>query len=112
MPSLAPQLIEPQIQPPLDPAFRPAVLAHHEFVKQARLSSGDPVRLALEQTDGSISAWNTVVFPKAHPSAEGNFRSLERLTKFLLWARGGFRIFYSGPPELGEQLQRYYRESP
>jgi 2-amino-4-hydroxy-6-hydroxymethyldihydropteridine diphosphokinase len=36
---------------------------------------------------------------------------VERLIKFLLWSRGGYRVHFAGPAELGKQLQNYYKQT-
>lgn len=106
-------LVAPRITPVLDPFFRPAVLANHAFQNSARASKDSvPLRLALEQADGSISRFETVVFSQAHPATTSNFTYVERLLKFLLWSRAGFRIYLDGPAKLGEHLQRHYAETP
>jgi predicted NBD/HSP70 family sugar kinase len=106
------ELIAPKVTPVLDPAFRPAVLACRAFRQQA-LATGQavPVQIALEQADGSVSHFKTPIFPERHPKAAGNFIYLERIVKFLLWSRGGFRIYFDGPAPLAAELARYYRES-
>ncbi|HZQ46245.1 MAG TPA: ROK family protein [Verrucomicrobiae bacterium] len=106
-------LIVPRITPVLDAAFRPAVLANRAFREQARASQGAvPVELALEQADGSVFRFKTGVLPQGHSHAAGNFIYIERMVKFLLWSRGGFRIYFNGPKALGQSLQKYYRETP
>src|SRR5262245_33388336 len=102
-------LIAPRNTPVLDPFFLPAVLANRAFENAARTSNqGVPVRLALEQADGSVSRFATVIFPESHSQSVGNnVTFVERLVKFLLWSRGGFRLYLDGPAELGEQLQRH-----
>src|SRR5258708_34390243 len=106
-------LVAPQFMPPLDSDFRPAVLATHAFRRQV-LASGKqvPVRLALQQADGSTSHFETVILPEEHPFARGNFRYLERITRLLLWSRGGHRIYFDGPSDLASKLAAYYRETP
>jgi predicted NBD/HSP70 family sugar kinase len=97
----------------LDSAFRPAVLANRAFRRQVRASGNPiPLRLALEQTDGNVSHFATEVFPASHAQAAGNFKYIERITRLLLWSRGGFRFHVDGPPELARQLAAYYRETP
>ncbi len=106
-------LIAPRITPALDAAFRPAVLANRKFRELARSSKvAVPVELALEQADGSVFCFKAEVLPEGHPQAPGNFVYIERMVKFLLWSRGGFRIYFNGPKALGERLQKYYRETP
>jgi hypothetical protein len=51
------------------------------------------------------------IFSEDHPQSAGNFTYLERMVKFLLWSRGGFRIYFSGPDSLGVALQKHYRET-
>ena len=106
-------LIAPRVTPVLDPAFRPAVLANRAFRALARSTAGSvTVRLALEQTDGTVSHFTTPILPDSHPQAAGNFTYLERIAKFLLWSRGGFRIHFDGPAPLAAKLAAYYREVP
>ncbi len=102
-------LIAPRFVPPLDPEFRPAVLANRAF-RDAVASSGEgvPLVIGLERSDGTQSRYETVAFPEAHPRAEGNLFYAERLVKFLLWARGGWRVSVGGPGSIAEQLRRVY----
>lgn len=106
-------LIAPKTTPAHDPDFRPAALTRREY-RAAALASGRavPVRLALEQTDGSVFHHSTEIFPEGHTCAAGNFTHLERLVKFLLWSWGGWRVHFDGPAALGEQLARHFRETP
>jgi predicted NBD/HSP70 family sugar kinase len=99
----------PKIQPPLDPDFRPAALFTRAF---RSASQGLLVRFALEQADGSVFWHAETVFPESHPSATYNFLHVQRLVKFLLWSRGGFRLYFDGPKTLGEQLQRHFVLTP
>ncbi|MFM7102177.1 MAG: ROK family protein [Verrucomicrobiota bacterium] len=99
-------LVAPRFAPPLDPGFRPAALARRAFAAAATV----PVRLALEQADGSIFHVETRVLPESHPDADANGFFLERLVKFLLWAYGGWQVWIDGPPALAEGLARHYRE--
>jgi predicted NBD/HSP70 family sugar kinase len=105
-------LVAPKVTPALDPAFRPAALAVRAFDQLVESTSdGAPVRIALEQTDGSIFHFETRVLPETHPQAAANFPFLERLVKFLLWSRGGWRIHIDGPKSLATRLAAHYRET-
>lgn len=106
-------LVPPGVVPVLDAAFRPAVLANRAFHQKVQASKAAvDVRLALEQSKGSVSHFVTRILPDSHPEAAGNLRYLERLVKFLLWSRGGFRLFVDGPASLAERLAVHYREIP
>lgn len=103
----------PRVAPVLDPGFRPAVLAVQAF--RALVAAADnaiPVRLALEQTDGSVFRFDVRVLPDSHPQAAANFTFLERLVKFLLWSRGGWRIYVDAPASLASRLAAHYRDTP
>ena len=85
------QLIKPRIAPPLDDEFLPAVLANHAFKLQVA-DVGIPLVIGLERESGKLSRFETCVFQEDHPKAGANLYYVERLVKFLLWQRGGFRI--------------------
>lgn len=102
----------PRITPVLDPGFRPAVLAVRAYQALVDATPGAiPVRLALEQADGTVFRFDIRMLPGTHPQASANFTFLERLVKFLLWSRGGWRIYLDGPASLASQLAAHYREA-
>ncbi|UCD43705.1 MAG: ROK family protein [Chloroflexota bacterium] len=100
-------LISPKITPPLDPDFRPAVLANRYFKADAD-SVSVPLVIGLERSEAEFSRFETWVFPDDHPLADSNFMYVERLVKFLLWQRGGFRVYIGGSSKIGQCIQEYY----
>lgn len=103
------RLVPPSIVPPLDPAFRPAALANRAFRAEVATSGvGVPLALALERSDGVVSRYDTVAFPDGHPRAEANLAYAERIVKFLLWARGGWKVYVGGPAGVGRHIQAVY----
>jgi len=104
-------LVPPRFVPPLDKGYRPAVLANHKFLEAVR-DSGEvvPLVLALERADGTRSRFETVVFAGGHPDAEQNLYYVERILKFLLWQRGGWKVFVGGPRSVGEHIQQVYAD--
>src|SRR3954471_5960176 len=106
-------LIAPRVTSALHPEFRPGVLATRAFDEMVRATgSGVPVRIALEQSDGSVFRHETTVLPEDHPQAAANAPQVERLLKFLLWSRGGWKISIDGPAVLASHLERHYAETP
>lgn len=107
------RLPAPRVTPALDPHFRPASLASRAF-RDAVAAAGKPVpvRLAIEQADGSVFSFPLAVLPEEHPDGAGNFRYVERYIKFLLWSRGGHRVYFDGPADLHRRLEAHYRETP
>jgi len=102
----------PRVKPPLDAAFRPAALARRVFAAQVAATRHPvAVRLALEQADGSVFHFDAQIFPEDAAESATNFFYLERLLKFLLWSRGGFRVYFDGPAALGRQLQKHFLET-
>jgi len=105
-------LVAPRVVPVLDPGFRPAVLAVRAFRALVDSTPGAiPVRLALEQADGSVFRFDSRVLPDSHPHTAANFTFLERFVKFLLWSRGGWRVHIDGPASLVSRLAAHYRDT-
>jgi len=103
------KLIPPKITPPLEDNYRPAVLANRAYHKEVEESrAGLPLVLGLARTDGSFSRFKTQVFPEEHPNAEANFFYVERILKFLLWQRGGWKIYVGGAHSIGAYIARLY----
>ena len=102
-------LIKPRFVPPLDEDFRPAVLANRAFLEEVKQSgAGVPLIFGLERSDGSISRFETKVFPDGHPRAAANLYYAERLLKFLLWQRGGWRVHLAAPITVCDYLSTAY----
>jgi len=105
-------LVAPRVVPVLDAHFRPAVLANRAFREVlAKSGKAQPVRIALEQTDGSVFQSRTSIFPEGAPEAAANYTYIERIVKFLLWSRGGWRIYFDGPANLAVRLAAHYRDN-
>jgi predicted NBD/HSP70 family sugar kinase len=98
-------LLTPEFRPALDPDFQPASLwnrAYRALVSQS--GGGVPLALALERADGGISVFRTAVLPDL-PETQ---RYVERLLKFLLWQKGGWRVTVAGSPDLAAHLRTLY----
>ena len=82
---------------PLDPKFLPAVLFNRAHRRTAKV----PLVIGLEREGGLISRYETVVDPNAPEVG----RYVERVIKFLLWARGGWRLYVGGPQAIGKAVR-------
>ena len=106
------RLVAPRTVPALDPRFRPAVLACRAFRDLVRTTpDAVPVRLAIEQADGSVFRFDLGVLPASHPQSAANATYVERFVKFVLWSRGGWRIHMDGPEALASALRTHYRDA-
>lgn len=99
----------PRFSPPLDPHFRPAAPINRAFREEVRASgAGVPLAFGLERPDGSISRFETEVFPEDHPRARTNIAYADRMYKFCLWQRGACRVYVGGPRAIGEAIRHSY----
>ena len=98
--------IEPLFVPPLDPGFQPAVLVNHRYLAAAgKTGQAVPLVIGLERERGLVSRYETRVFPAADAAT---LQYVERTVKFLLWARGGWKIFIGGPKAVAEFIRKTY----
>jgi predicted NBD/HSP70 family sugar kinase len=104
-------LAQGRVSPPLDPGFRPAVLARRKLADIAKRSRRSlPVSIAVEQPGGSVYLRETWAFSEGDPARRAGHALCERLVKSMLWARGGCRIWVDGPNDLVAALRRHYSE--
>lgn len=95
-----------QITAPLDPGFVPPVLWNRQYAAAVKGSGrGVPLVLGLERENGLLSRYETIVDRNAGPET---LRYIERLVKFLLWARGGWRLYVGGPKAIGDYIKHQY----
>ena len=99
--------LRPRALPPLDMDFRPAASAMRAFKNQTA-KDGEALVISLERDAGKITRFETQVLPKGHPDVHLNLYYAERILKFLLWQRGGYKAYIGGPPEIGEHLKNTY----
>ncbi len=101
--------VSPKFRPVLDPEFVPASLWNRCLRARVRESGKpDPLAIALERADGSISVFRTAVLPHAGANIPANERYVERLVKFLLWQKGGYRVIIGGDPRIARFADRVY----
>jgi len=99
----------PLFTPPLDPDYLPAALWNRAYRRRCTEDPGStPLALALVRADGGVSRYDTRVLPHTAENRAVNERYVERLVKFLLWARGGCRVIIGGEPALAEALRHAY----
>ena len=103
------ELVKPQTIPPLDSGFRPPVLANRALQKEIVASGGGvPLIIGLERPDGSLSRFETRLFPESHPRAHANLSYTERIVKFLLWQRGAWKLWIGAPTQVGHHIRATY----
>ncbi len=98
-------------RPVLDPEFVPAVLWNRSYLELVRKSGkAQKLKIAVERNDGTISVHATEILPHAGGNVALNRRYVERLIKFLLWMKGGWKItLCGGDPALAAEMSCIYR---
>jgi predicted NBD/HSP70 family sugar kinase len=101
--------ISPKFRPVLDPDFVPASLWNRAYRARVRESGGGRnLAIALERSDGSVSVFRTAVLPHEGKNVAVNHRYVERLLKFLLWQKGGYRVTIGGDARIADYLRSVY----
>lgn len=100
--------VAPALTAPLDEGFAPASVFNREYRRLAAEAGPLPLKLALERADGSISAFTTSVIPPEAGHLEATKFYVERIVKFLLWQRGGWKVYVGGPAVIGEHIKAVY----
>ncbi len=100
---------KPSVPAPLDPDFYPIALGNRRYLEAVQASDRrTPLVIAIERDLGHISRFETEIFTPGSPHDADTLLYVERLVKFLLWARGGWRVVIAGPREVGEYIRRVY----
>jgi len=90
-------------KPELDPEFIPLYKFNEAFQKTAK----EPFSFAIERNDRQIYVRSTYIHGD-EAYAETDLYYLDRLIKFELWQKGGFRIFIKGNDALYQKLKQAY----
>ena len=101
--------VTPSVVPELDPAFVPAVLWNRAY-RKAAADSGKAVDIviALYRPNGTVSTYETAILPVTAETKDLTVRYVERLVKFLLWMKGGWKVGIYGAPEIADALAKIY----
>ena len=90
-------------KPELDPEFIPM----HKFNKAFLQTAQTPFGFALERNDKQIFVMNTYVHSdEVHADADQYY--IDRMIKFNLWQKGGFRLYVKGDDSIFEALKLAY----
>jgi predicted NBD/HSP70 family sugar kinase len=100
--------VSPAIVAPLDPNFLPASLFNKKYGELAVTLGKARLNLALERGNGSVSRYDTFVISPDKGCLDATQIYVERIVKFLLWQRGGWRLTVGGPSEIGNHIKTVY----
>ena len=88
----------------LDPEFIPL----HAFNKSFLATAKKPVSIAVERARGEMACCHTFIHGTPEMK-EADCFYIDRLVKFSLWMKGGFRIYVSGDENIYNYLCDIYR---
>lgn len=89
--------------PELDPGFIPLYRFNEAFLAGAK----KPVSIAVERAKGEMSTCHTFIHGTPEMK-EADCFYIDRLVKFILWMKGGFRIYVSGDRMIFDYLRSIY----
>lgn len=89
--------------PVLDQTFAPLSAFNKEFLKTAK----KPFSVAVERSGGLISVYDTFIHGTADKADADNYY-VDRLVKFLLWAKGGFKVYICGDEGIYNYIAKTY----
>lgn len=102
---------KPKMKLKLDSLYTPVILANRAFLTSVKnTKKGVLVKIAIERSLGQVSSTNTFIFHEEDNQFEANYLYIERLVKTLLWLKGGWKIIFGGPLNIGERLIKAYQK--
>ena len=103
------KISECQVKPELDPDFIPAIKWNNAYrLLTNSCDEREFFSIALERTDSTRSVFKTIVLPHRDEFKKLNVKYIERILKFLLWMKGGYKVYLSGNDELCGDIKRIY----
>ncbi len=94
---------------PLDPGFAPLVLARRKYRKLVEQSTSVvDCALVIERQAELRSRFDFKVLEPSDRNIEETYQYVERMLKFLLWSRGGWKVIIAGPAEIGQRIKQDY----
>jgi len=96
--------INPKNIPPIDPDFIPMALFNRIFLQNAK----KPICVSVERDSGKRAVYDTHV---TGTNIEADRYYIERLVKFLLWSKGGFKVHICGDDDLAAYIKEAYSDS-
>ncbi len=97
------------ITPVLDPGFVPAALWNRDFRQKVKQDpDARDLIISISRPDGVNFRHETRILSPVNGNVALNFRYVERLLKFLLWAKGGSLVYIAGDDALAGRLADVY----
>ncbi|MBQ2661784.1 MAG: ROK family protein [Clostridia bacterium] len=89
--------------PSLDKDFIPCVKWMEAYSEKATV----PFAIAVERNNSRVAVFDTKIIG-TDESFEADVRYIERLVKFMLWSKGGFRVTLCGNEKIASKIREIY----
>lgn len=93
--------------PSLDKGFIPFAAYKASFEISARAKGAKKLAIAIERNDNQVSLYDTHIH-----GTPGCFSAdrlyVERMVKFLLWMKGGYKVYICGDEKIGSYIKQEY----
>ncbi|MBQ9833383.1 MAG: ROK family protein [Clostridia bacterium] len=89
--------------PSLDKEFIPCVAWMKAYSEKATV----PFAIAVERNNGRTAVYDTKIIG-TDEAFDADLRYVERLVKFMLWSKGGFRVTLCGNEKLAAKIKEIY----
>jgi predicted NBD/HSP70 family sugar kinase len=101
--------IQPVVVSPLDPGFQPLSVVSRSY-RELLESCPDRKRviIAVEGAAGQIARKEIEIPPPGEAGGAEVQAYVERVVKFMLWSRGGWRIYIAGADDVGAYIRDSY----
>ncbi|MCX8160889.1 MAG: ROK family protein [Candidatus Saccharicenans sp.] len=99
--------IAPRFQPSYDPGFLP-LGKFISWYREKAAESCQEIGLAIERENRLVASWQAKILPLSPETWPLTMTYVERLVKFLLWQKGGWKIYFQGPKEIFQRLRELY----
>ena len=88
---------------PLESEYVPLKVWNTAFLEGAK----EPIKVAVERNDNLISVYDTFIYGDDE-HFDADFAYIERLSKMMLWSRGGYKLFIAGNEKIAEAIKVDY----
>lgn len=94
-------------RPVYDPYFFPLGL-FFAWYQQKASKYGLGVKIGLERENHLISTWQSCILPINSSTISLTLTYIEKLIKFILWQKGGWKIYFQGPEIIYAYLRNQF----
>lgn len=96
--------------PSLEPEFMPLKPYRDAYCADVREKGSKPLAIAVERNGGQIAVTNLEVHEDA-AYAEMDKEYVERMVKFLLWMKGGYKVYICGDETIADHIKTTYSKT-